>query len=147
MAEHVVVPATPRDLDAIARIEDESFPSPWKREFFEAELHAEGRYNRVVKTKKNEVVGYLFTMHFLDEMHINKIAVTEAMRRAGLANLLMNDCLTFAKRLDVRTISLEVRESNEAAQKFYGRLEFRPVYRRAGYYPDGETAIVMTRVV
>jgi [ribosomal protein S18]-alanine N-acetyltransferase len=145
MADHVVVPATPRELDAIARIEEESFPSPWRREFFESELHAEGRYNRVLKSRKNEVVGYLFAMHFLDEMHINKIAVTEEYRRAGLANLMMTDCLAFAKRLEVRTISLEVRESNESAQQFYRKLDFHSVYRRPAYYPDGETAIVMTK--
>jgi len=145
MAEIAVVPASPRDLDRIAELEEESFPAPWKREFFESELHAVGRYNRVAKFGRTEVVGYLFAMHFLDEMHINKIAVSDSYRRRGIANALMVDCLEFARRLDVRSISLEVRESNEAAQSFYRALEFKSVYRRVKYYPDGETAIVMTK--
>ena len=146
MAEYVVVPATPRDLDRIAELEEESFPAPWKREFFESELHATGRYNRVARIR-NEVVAYLFAMHFLDEMHINKIAVSGEHRRKGVANLLMDDCTAFARRLDVRSISLEVRASNNVAQSFYSLLDFRSVYRRPRYYPDGETAIVMTKEI
>jgi len=145
MAEIVVLPASPRDLDRIAELEEKAFPAPWKREFFESELHAVGRYNRIARFGKNEVVGYLFAMHFLDEMHINKIAVSDSHRRKGIANALMDDCLAFARRLDVRSISLEVRESNGPAQNFYRVLEFQSVYRRPKYYPDGETAIVMTK--
>ncbi len=41
-------PAEPFDLDEIARIEAESFPVPWKREFFASELVEPYRYVRVL---------------------------------------------------------------------------------------------------
>ena len=41
-------PAGPFDLDEVARIESESFPIPWKREFFASELVEPHRYIRVL---------------------------------------------------------------------------------------------------
>jgi ribosomal protein S18 acetylase RimI-like enzyme len=55
----------------------------------------------------------------------------------------MNDCIAFGKEQGVRTLSLEVRASNEGAQAFYRKLNFVAVYRRPNYYPDGEDAVVM----
>jgi ribosomal-protein-alanine N-acetyltransferase len=43
-----------------------------------------------------------------------------------------------------RTLSLEVRRSNYAAQNMYEKFGFRPVGLRPGYYVEtGEDAIVM----
>jgi ribosomal-protein-alanine acetyltransferase len=91
------------------------------------------------------VIGYMFAMWFFDEMHVNKIAVIGDERRKGIAQALMDKCFDFAREHDVELISLEVRESNHAAQAFYRRLEFIPAYVRPRYYPDHETAVVMTR--
>jgi len=78
--EVVIAPATSRDLDAIHRIEQQAFPIPWRREFFESEFRAEWRFHRVAK-RNGVVIGYLFAMWLFDEMHINKIAVAEGERR------------------------------------------------------------------
>lgn len=140
-----VVPARRCDLDAIAHLESFAFDAPWKRAFFESELAAEGRYATVARDASSQVVGYLFAMYFDDEMHINKIAVDETRRRRGIALKLMARCFEFAASRDIRVISLEVRQSNLAAQRFYERLEFTSLYIRPHYYPDGESAVVMVR--
>ena len=93
------------------------------------------------------MIAYSFAMHFLDEMHINKIAVERLHRRRGLARMLMEEAIIFARAHDIRTVALEVRASNEPAQAFYRSLGFDESYRRSRYYPDGETAVVMTLVV
>jgi len=138
--------AADADLDAIHRLEVASFPAPWRREFFESELHASGRFCLSAKQGPT-LVGYLFAMWFFDEMHVNKIAVDESARRLGIANTLMAQCLAFARRQGVKTISLEVRQSNDGAQAFYKQLDFAQSYVRPRYYPDGEAAVVMTRKV
>jgi len=140
----VIETARPADVDAIHRIEEASFPAPWRRDFFLAELRADGRFTLVAR-QEGEVVGYLFAMWFLDEMHVNKIAVAEHMRRQGIADALMARCFDFARRQGVRTISLEVRLSNTGAQEFYRHLDFESSYLRPRYYPDGEAAVVMVR--
>jgi ribosomal protein S18 acetylase RimI-like enzyme len=93
------------------------------------------------------VVGYLFAMWIFDEMHVNKIAVDAGLRRRGIADALMAHCFAFARANGVETISLEVRKSNRGAQEFYAHLDFQSTYVRPRYYPDGETAVVMTRRV
>lgn len=138
-----IADAQPKHVDAIAALEREAFPSPWKREFFTAELAAERRYNRAALLRDGSLVGYLFSMYFLDELHVNKIAVAESYRRSGVALALMDDCLRFAKAHGVEKITLEVRVSNIPAQSFYRKLHFVPIARRPQYYPDGEAAVVM----
>lgn len=141
-----IEPATADDLDAIHALERAAFPAPWRREFFENELTANGRHN-VVARRDGRLVGYLFGMYLFDEMHINKIAVPESERRQGIAHELMRECVTFARANGVIAISLEVRQSNHGAQEFYKFLGFAPSYLRPRYYPDGEAAVVMTRSV
>jgi len=141
-----IVPATRADIEAVHRIEAESFPSPWRREFFESELGAPGRLNLVAK-RNNRVIGYAFAMWIFDEMHVNKIAVTGSERRKGIADALMSRCFDFARENHVKSIALEVRRSNEGAQDFYRHLDFASSYVRPRYYPDGEAAVVMVREV
>lgn len=142
----VIEAATRSDVEAIHEIEDASFPAPWRREFFLSELAADGRFNIVAKLN-GSIVGYLFAMWIFDEMHVNKIAVTAVSRRMGIADALMARCFEFARTHAVQTISLEVRKSNRGAQEFYRHLDFESSYLRPRYYPDGEAAVVMTRVV
>ena len=138
--------AAPRDLDAIHDLEVSCFPSPWRRDFFESELRGESRFHLVAR-RGGLLIGYLFAMWFFDEMHINKIAVTEEERRRGIAGKLMEHCFRFAKANHIRSISLEVRETNIGAQEFYKQLDFAATYKRPRYYPDGESAVVMMRVM
>src|SRR6202011_4583012 len=99
------------DLDAIHRLEVSCFPSPWRRDFFESELRGDSRFHLVAR-RGGVLIGYMFAMWFFDEMHVNKIAVEERERRKGIALKLMDRCLEFAKDNGIRTISLEVRQSN-----------------------------------
>lgn len=145
MAEAIdIVPATRADVDAVHRIEEESFPAPWRREFFAGEILSERRLNLVAK-RNGQVIGYVFAMWVFDEMHVNKIAVTSSERRQGIAEQLMARCFEFARTHDITSISLEVRRSNAGAQEFYRHLDFESSHLRPRYYPDGEAAVVMVR--
>lgn len=144
--EVVIAPPSHADIDAIHRIECDCFPAPWRREFFESELQADWRYILVAK-RNGVVIGYLFAMYLFDEMHVNKIAVIEPARRQGIADALMAECFAFAREHGIRTMALEVRQSNRGAQEFYRHLDFEPSYVRPRYYPDGEGAVVMTRTI
>ena len=136
--------ATPADIDEVHALESRAFPAPWRRDFFESELRASGRFNLVAR-RGGLLVGYLFSMWFFDEMHVNKIAVEERERRQGIAAELMDKCIRFARANRVKSISLEVRKSNSGAQEFYKTLDFTPSYTRPRYYPDGEAAVVMMK--
>ena len=138
--------ATLADVDEVHELETRCFPAPWRRDFFDSELRASGRFNLVAR-RAGRLAGYLFAMWFFDEMHINKIAVAEDERRKGIAADLMDKCIRFARANRIKSISLEVRKSNTSAQEFYKTLDFAPSYTRPRYYPDGEAAVVMTKVL
>jgi ribosomal-protein-alanine N-acetyltransferase len=136
--------AVATDIRDIHALEQRCFPAPWRREFFESELTNDGRYNLVAR-RDGIIIGYLFAMWFADEMHVNKIAVDERVRRQGIALALMQRCTAFAIEQGVTSISLEVRQSNDEAQQFYSFLGFEAEYIRKGYYPHGESAVVMMK--
>lgn len=144
MAGLIIEPAAADDVAAIHALEQRCFPAPWRREFFESEVSNPGRFNLVAR-RDGGIAGYLFAAWIVDEMHINKIAVDERVRRQGIAFALMERCTAFAVAQGVTSIWLEVRQSNHEAQQFYHVLDFEAEYIRKGYYPDGEAAVVMTK--
>jgi [ribosomal protein S18]-alanine N-acetyltransferase len=132
------------DLDGIASLERVSFPVPWKRDYFEVEIGAPWRFNRVALSG-GTLTGYVFCAFAGGEVHVNKIAVGPAFRRQGVASALMEEVLAFSARVNAEEIYLEVRVSNQAAKAFYAGLGFAEAGRRARYYFDGEDALVMVR--
>ena len=139
-------PAGPFDLDEIARIELESFPIPWKREFFASELVEPHRYIRVlVRDDGGEprVGGYLFAVSLYEEFHVNKIATDLRLRHQGYGRMLLEDALARARSMGSAAMTLEVRVSNDAARQFYRSYGFAEAYRRRNYYQDGEDAFVL----
>lgn len=143
----IIRPAVFEDLDEIADLESRSFPAPWKREFFETEIDAEFRLNLVARTPDGRFAGYVFCAWVLDEIHVHKIAVEPEWRRSGLGIALMNEVIAFGLRNDSYQIFLEVRPSNVPAKRMYEKMGFETAGRRKAYYPDGEDAIVMIRVL
>jgi ribosomal-protein-alanine N-acetyltransferase len=131
------------DLDAVAELERISFPVPWKREYFEAEVGAPFRRNLVARDERGRLAGYVFCAFAGGEIHVNKIAVSPAARRQRLATRLMDEILLFANDIRAEEIYLEVRVSNAPARRFYEGLGFVEAGLRPRYYLDGEDALVM----
>jgi len=148
-------PGGPFDLDEIARIESESFPAPWKREFFASELVEPHRYVRVLARDPAgpppvggdggapRIGGYLFAVSLYEEFHVNKIATDLRLRHQGYGRMLLEDALARARSMGSAAMTLEVRVANDAARQFYRSYGFAEAYRRRNYYQDGEDAFVL----
>jgi [ribosomal protein S18]-alanine N-acetyltransferase len=139
-------PAGPFDLDEVVRIESESFPVPWRREFFASELVEAHRYIRVLARDDGgtpRVGGYLFAVSLYEEFHVNKIATDLRLRKQGYGRILIEDALARARAMASTAMTLEVRVSNTAARQFYRSYGFREAYKRRAYYQDGEDALVL----
>ena len=132
-----------RDLDDVASLEARAFPIPWRREYFASEVGAPFRFARVARDRHGRLAGYVFCPWAAGEIHVNKIATAEPWRRRGVARRLMEEVLGLGARVGTEEIYLEVRPSNAPARKFYEGLGFSVAGRRAGYYLDGEDALVM----
>jgi len=131
------------DLDDVAELERISFPVPWKRAYFDAEVGAPFRFNRVARDERGGLLGYVFCAFAGGEIHVNKIAVAPEARRRRLATRLMDDVFAYGREIEAEEIYLEVRVSNVPARSFYEGLGFAEAGRRPRYYLDGEDALVM----
>jgi [ribosomal protein S18]-alanine N-acetyltransferase len=140
----VIAPATPADLDAIAEIERHSFPTPWPRATFEAELLREGARLVVARGARGAVLGFCNYWIVFDELRVHAIATHPDHRRAGTGGRLLAHALDEGRARGCARATLEVRRGNAPAIALYQRAGFRGVHVRARYYQDnGEDALVM----
>lgn len=133
------------DLDAVLAIEEASFTSPWTREMYLAELENKGvSYFYLAKTPLGEIVGFCSFWRVLDELHVNNLAVAPKHRRAHAATALLSRVLEDGARMGAQRATLEVRRSNEPAQRLYERFRFTVAGVRRGYYSNPvEDALVL----
>lgn len=128
------------DLSELLEIEAEAFP---KSQYDLRELWSlRVRYPKTfLVAVGDQIDGYIV---FSPDGHVISMAVRAAHRRRGIGTRLVHET---AARCAGKSLRLEVRASNVAAQKFYKRLGFRTLGRRDRYYQDGEDALFMERSV
>lgn len=139
-----LVPLRRRHVRQVMRIEAQVYPRPWSSALFLQEIVR--RSDRVYLAARYEgtVVGYGGLITSGLEAHITTIAVDPAYHRQRIGTKLMLGLLDAAIAKGGRTLSLEVRRSNFAAQNMYEAFGFRPVGLRPNYYVETrEDAIVM----
>lgn len=131
------------NISQILEIEKISFPTPWHSYIFELELK-KPRTLQLVSKFGDQVTGYIISWMMYDEIHILNVAVHPDFRRKGIARKLLSDVIEYFYPRGARSVILEVRMNNKAAQNLYESMGFRTLRIRKKYYTDtGEDAIVM----
>ena len=161
------------DLEAIARLESELFGAEaWSRDLLAAELAAShgpmaDRRYVVVDSQEGDgdgdadeaadraagagpngprILGYAGLYHAggLTSADLLTIATIPAARGRGIASFMLTELVSTARELGCPDVLLEVRQSNEVAQRLYARHGFVPIGRRRRYYQaPPEDAVVM----
>ena len=164
---------TEGDLDVVARLEGELFGAEaWSRDLLAAELAAShgpmaDRRYVVVESEESDgdgdaydaadravgtgahgprLLGYAGLYHAggLTSADLLTIATIPAARGRGIASLMLTELVATAREAGCPDVLLEVRQSNEAAQRLYTRHGFVPIGRRRRYYQaPPEDAVVM----
>jgi ribosomal-protein-alanine N-acetyltransferase len=134
---------TSADLPDILTIERASFTFPWSASFFVQELRVDCARSHLAVID-GLAVGYVIYWLLPREIDIHNLAIAPAYRRRGIARSLLHAVIADARRERATRITLEVRKSNDAAQRLYHSLGFMAKGVRKGYYSDdGEDALVM----
>ncbi len=144
-AEERFEPMLTRDVDEIVAIEREIYPFPWTRGNFQDALAA-GYSAWVLRDADGALIGYAVVMLALGEAHLLNLSVARAYQRCGFGWRLLDWMAQRARDHGARTMLLEVRPSNVAAQRLYARYGFERIGVRRGYYPSHggrEDALVM----
>ena len=142
-----VRPAAPGDVAAVAALEAENLGA----DAWSEGLVAEGVSGRIptvhylVAEVDGAVVGHAVASIVVDVAELQRIAVTAAHRRTGLASELLAAVVALAVEGGAESLLLEVREDNAGALAFYAERGFTEIARRRRYYNDGATAAVLRK--
>ena len=133
-----VRPATLDDIRVLMAIEKESpTAAHWQESQYRAALEPGVAPERVsLVIEEGAVLGFIVARVLGDEWEIENVAVAGPRQRRGLGSRLVGGLLEVAQRRGVRSIYLEVRDSNQAARQLYGKCGFVPAGRRKSYYAD-----------
>lgn len=130
-------------LSRLVEIDATWNPRHWSQALFERELLNPAARVRGIFCN-DTLVGYLIAHVVLDEGHIVSFGIDPKWRGLGFGNVLLKDFLRVATLENVSAITLEVRASNEVAQKLYQKVGFVAAGVRRHYYSDNlEDAITM----
>lgn len=133
-----------KDIDEIVHIENECFTTPWSRESFINELTQNKVATYTVLEDDDGVFGYCGVWIIVDEAHITNIALLPKYRGKKLGEALLKKVMDISREKGAKTMTLEVRVTNEIAQSLYRKLGFLNGGIRKNYYADnGEDALVM----
>lgn len=132
------------DIKQVLEIEHASFAIPWTEDAFIRELTMNEYAVYTVIEEDNRVVGYCGMWLILDEANITNIAILPSYRGRKLGEALLRVVIENARLRGGKTMSLEVRVSNDTAQGLYRKLGFLNGGIRKRYYTDNyEDALVM----
>jgi ribosomal-protein-alanine N-acetyltransferase len=136
---------TREDILPILAIEQLSFPSPWNVHTFLAALCDRRSYN-ITARYDDRVVAYCFSLAMKRMVHLLNLAVHPEFRQKGIAKRLLDEIFLFARSSRKSYVFLEVRTSNDIAQRLYVSAGFSHVSTWRQYYSDtGEDASIMAK--
>ena len=140
-----LAPMGEQDLAEVMKIETAIYTHPWTHGNFADSIRA--GYEWRTWRLRDELVGYFVLMAAAGEAHLLNLSIAAGHQRSGHGRALLSAAACLARSLGARSLFLEVRPSNLAAQTLYTRFGFRGVAVRRGYYPANpgrEDALVLT---
>jgi ribosomal-protein-alanine N-acetyltransferase len=128
-----ILPMTAEHVPAVAALEAACFSDPWSERSIAGELdNPLARW--LVAVEDGTVLGYVGSQTVLDEADVMNVAVSPDARRRGVARALMIALLDALRETGVKSLTLEVRASNDPAIALYDTLGFTQVGLRPRYY-------------
>ena len=136
---------TDAHITQIAQLEKMCFSDPWSESSVASEL--ENRLSLwLVALDGDTVAGYVGSQSVLDAADMMNIAVHPDYRRQGIGRDLVLALAEALQEKGIRSLMLEVRQSNTPAIALYEQLGFRQVGLRPNYYRNPkENALIMRK--
>ena len=139
--------ATTKDFNEIYEVELLSYEEPWPKEMFVMDYLFNAQSEYYVARWMGKIVGFIAVWNELEKLHIVNIAVNPKYRKKGIGTNLLGFAIKLAKKNSKKEIYLEVRKSNEIAQKLYEKFGFVRIKEIERYYNNGENGYIMRKVI
>ena len=129
----------------VAELEKLCFSDPWSLRSITSEL-SNPLSLWVVAVTGDTVVGYVGSQSVMGEADMMNLAVVPEHRRQGIGRRLVEELVSRLAANQVKSLTLEVRASNDPAIALYDEMGFRAVGRRPGYYRNPkEDALILRK--
>ena len=138
------------ELPEVLVLDQACFGGLWSPESYQRELDSPNSNLLVLEAvrspdSRSSIIGIGCLWAIVDEAHITLLGIAPAYRGRGLGQWLLLHLLQSAYTRGLTYATLEVRESNQLAQRIYHKYGFRVAGRRQRYYSDGENALILWR--
>ena len=132
-----------RDMPEVLQTEQDSFEYAWTEEDFLRCLRQRNCIGMVAE-QGEKVIGFMIYELHKNKLHILNFAVHPGFRRLGVGAQMVAKLISKLSSHRRTRITLEVRETNLAAQLFFRSQGFRATRVLRAYYEDsGEDAFLM----
>lgn len=143
----IVRKMTEADLEAVAALEKETFSDAWAKQSI-YDTFCEKQAFIVVAETDGSISGYCIVYFVLEEGEIARIAVRSFSRRQGVGRQILDQVEKLCREKGILRLMLDVRESNEAARRFYIRHGFKEDGIRKNFYDmPRENAVLMSKEI
>ncbi|MDH3689309.1 MAG: ribosomal protein S18-alanine N-acetyltransferase [Gammaproteobacteria bacterium] len=134
------------DLRSVLVIENIVYDFPWSKNIFRDCL----KNGYVCRTyeQDTQILGYGIMSVGIGECHLLNICIRPQSQSNGLGTNLVLQLVEVARQRRAQIAFLEVRKSNDAAQRVYSRLGFNEIGVRSDYYParrGREDAVILAK--
>lgn len=129
----------------VAALETLCFSAPWSERSICSEL-TNPLSLWIVALDGQTVAGYVGSQSVLGEADMMNLAVAPEYRRKGIGQQLVCVLIDRLQTSGVKSLTLEVRDSNENARALYNKLGFFEAGRRPNYYSNPkEDALILRK--
>ena len=128
------------DLEEVLKISQASFLQPWPKKEFEKFTK-----ETFIAEKDKGITGFVMAKTAKRAAQIKIIAVDQNYQKQGIGKKLIEYIWRYFKNNGVRTVSLHVRQSNQAGLAFLQNFSFSVVKTVKNYYTDKENAYLLEK--
>ena len=142
--------ASVSDISDILEIETLCYngKTPWNKKALEQEMKTNNRAIYLIVRESNKAIGFISAWLVEKETHITNVAVIPNYQKQGIATFLISELQKISEHEGMQKMSLEVRISNDTAQRLYAELGFQKGKIKIDYYTgDKEDALEMSKFI
>lgn len=134
---------TRQDVAQVAKLEKETFSTPWTEQDFIEMIDADYAYYLVVE-EDGAIIGGCGLRNIVGEGEITNVVIHPRYRNRGIGMHMLSRLLEDGEKMGIQAFTLEVRESNAPAIHLYERIGFQPEGMRKDFYQNPtEDAVIM----
>ena len=145
--ERSVNPSDQGALEALAALVSETLKPGWNAAAVAGAVEVPGARIRIAEGGNGALLGFLLARRIVDLLEIDLVGVRPAHRRSRIARALLDKLIEDETQAGLAEARLKLAASNGPARALHMGLGFVVVGRRTRYYPDGDDALLLSRMI